>query len=126
MANYIDWNPIKDDYEELFFLKLEYEYNYLIVSLKELAGNQRVLQIKFSGVMGYRVFQEGSRQKTINENLTYRGFKMTTDSEFINWFKEESYGIFDDWDLKHYIITNINNVIDVICGTNIELKWINE
>lgn len=120
------WEPIKDIPKDLYFYGLEYTSDSLIVLLKELEVENRVLKITFNGVLSYRVSQETARSKTLHENASLREFRVATNSEFLRWFQEESFEIFEGWDLKHYYICNIDNIIDVISGPPVKAEWVSE
>lgn len=51
-------------------------------------------------------------------------FCKTKTSNFLEWFKQESYGMFSELDENHYLICNSDNIIDVITNQIPELMWI--
>ncbi|ATP58013.1 hypothetical protein CPT03_16845 [Pedobacter ginsengisoli] len=125
MNEYNLWEPIIDiPYNDLYFFGIRDDLGKLIISLKLLGSNEKLLEIKFSGVQAYRVVQEGARLKSLGESPSLRGFRVSTNSDFIEWFKEESLGQFDDWGLTHYVICNTDNIIDVIGGPPVMVEWV--
>jgi hypothetical protein len=48
---------------------------------------------------------------------------VSDNSNYLDWFRRESQEMFSDWDLKHYSIGNVNNIIDIISGDEIEVVW---
>lgn len=121
---YETWNLIEELPNNLYFHGLNDEAGGLTVLLKELGSNDRVLRIKFTGVLGYRVVQEAGRLKTLHENPSLVGFETSTNSEFLRWFDEESRGMFDDSGLIHYAICSSDNIIDVISGPPVSVEWV--
>lgn len=119
------WNPINNIPEDLYFLSLSDKYSLLTLFLKELGAdeNTRCLKIVFEHTLMYRVTPESSRIMPTNEIPSYDGFWITKQSELLNWFNKESTGIYDDGDLIHYTICNIDNIIEVITTTNATLSW---
>lgn len=119
------WKPIPNLPNDLVFISMKNESGDLVVLLKELDNQNRLLQFVFKNIIGYRVFPEGSRLKTINDIPSFGGFRISSNSEFLKWFKEESGGIFEEWNLKHYLICNMDNIIDVISGSSVNVEWVN-
>jgi len=119
---YKTWEPIVGLPDNFYFYGLNNVGGDLIILLKE-PQSERILEIKFSGILGYRVVQEAGRLKTLYENKSLVGFETSTDSEFLRWFKEESRNMFDDWDLTHYVICNLDNIIDIISGPPVTVEW---
>jgi hypothetical protein len=120
------WELIKEVPSDLYFYGLEHSSDSLVVLLKSLKIENGILKITFNGVLTYRVSQETARSKTLYENASLREFRVANNSEFMRWFQEESSGIFEGWDLKHYYICNIDNIIDVISGPPVKVEWVSE
>ncbi|PRD44093.1 hypothetical protein [Sphingobacterium haloxyli] len=122
MNDFVKWNPILPVPKDLYFVSLINNEGILTILLAEM-DDDKLLELKFKGVMAYQVVDEGARLKTLYEQPTYRGFVTSNNSTYLRWFHLESRGIFEDWDLKHYSIGNTNNIIDIISGNNIEMQW---
>jgi len=122
MNDFMKWEPIIPAPKDLYFVSLSDDQGVLIIRLAEMEDD-RVLEFKFRGVMAYQVADEGSRIKTLYENPSYRRFVISDNSNYLQWFHMESREMFEDWDLKHYSIGNINNIIDIISGNDIIVKW---
>lgn len=120
---YKTWEPLEDLPNNFNFYNINNIGSDLIVLLKA-PQFQKVLQIKFTGALAYRVVQEAYRLKALYENSSLIGFETSTDSEFLKWLREEGDGVLDDWELKHYVICNSDNIIDVISGPPVEAEWI--
>jgi|GEM_PF-502466 len=107
------WQPIEGFKKDVYFFNLQ-DDGELTISVKELDNDNQTLSITFNSALCYRITDESSRNRTTHSTPTFRGFKISKDSEFLRWFKDESSGIHEGRDLKHYLICNIDNVIDVI------------
>lgn len=121
--NYERWVPTEELPGDLYFFELHNESGVLTILLKKFELPDKVLVIKFDGILAYRVVQEAGRLKTIYENDSLGAFNTTTDSALLRWFTEESGGIFDDSGLIHYVICNSDNIIDVISGPPVIVEW---
>ncbi|QQT26619.1 hypothetical protein [Sphingobacterium spiritivorum] len=123
MNDFIKWEPIITPIpKDLYFVSLSDIEGILTIRLAEMEDN-KVLEFKIKGVMAYRVVDEGARLKTLYENPSYRRFVISDNSSYLKWFHMESREMFEDWGLKHYSIGNVNNIIDIICGSDIVVKW---
>jgi len=123
-SNFESWELIKDLPNDLYFYGLEDTSDSLIILLKSI-NEGRILKLIFEGVLTYRVTKEAGRSKTLYENKSLRGFQIATKSEYLQWFKEESSGMFEDDDLRHYYICNTDNILDIVSGPPVDVKWIN-
>jgi hypothetical protein len=124
--DYTSWMPLSDiPFHNLYFFELRSSINSLAIFLKVLGSNDKVLSIKFNGIIGYRVFDESARLNSYSGNSNISEFRISNTSDFLKWFREESLGIFDDRALIHYVICNTDNIIDVISGSHVEVEWIN-
>lgn len=122
MNDFIKWTPIAPDPKDLYFVSLTNSEGTLTIVLAEM-DDDKLLEIKFKGVMAYQVVVEGARLQTLYEQPAYRRFVTSINSSYLHWFHLESRGAFEDWELKHYSIGNVDNIIDVISGDNIEVQW---
>jgi len=122
--NFEPWERTESLPQNLYFYGLESGVGNITVLLKGLDTEDKILKLTFIGVLSYRVTQETARTKTIYENPNLRGFKVATNSEYLRWFKEESAGMFDDMNLMHYFISNIDNIIDIIGGPPVKVEWV--
>lgn len=96
----------------------------LKILLKESAHPERMLEILFSRSLSLRVVEEEGRSKTLFENNSMGSFNITRHSEFLNWFNDESQGLFDYKELVHYNIASSNKIIDIISGDPPEVRWV--
>jgi hypothetical protein len=122
--NFEIWKPADDINEDIYFYELQQDGEALTVSLKKLDLEGMTLVVKFNDVLSYMITNESGRLKTIHEVPSFRGFRYSMESAFLRWFKQESGGIYEALPLKHYLIYNIDNVIDVISCSDASAKWI--
>lgn len=112
---FVDWKPIAELPAELFLFHVETEFKGITILLKELTPEENIVKIVFNSVLCQRITQETGRSRMFHE-YGITGFKTSKNSEFLRWFTEESFGIFDEWELTHYLIITEEHVIDVISG----------
>jgi len=120
---YERWNPIEGLPSNPFFYEMNFQSGKLVVLLKQSDLVDRCLKIEFSNPLGYRIVNESGRLKTLDSPFIYT-FCKTDVSEFLEWFDEESYGIFDDFPKCHYMVCNSDNIIDVITSQEPHVSWI--
>jgi hypothetical protein len=119
---YESWKPVAELPKSPYFFELHHSEGELTVLLKEFDYPGKTLVIKFAGVIGYRVVIEAGRLNSLN-NSSLLTFCQTQNSDFLTWTKEESGGIFDESVLIHYVMWNIDNIIDVISGPPMVATW---
>ena len=126
MAKYVynKWEPVAETVDELYFHELHNGSGKLKILLKKFGQDEVTLVILFDGTLTYRVAQEAARMLTINDNAPMPLFSVSTNSEFLDWFKEDSGGMFNDWSLMHISICNTDNIIDVITNQYPQVEWI--
>lgn len=122
MNDFIKWNPVSPPPNDLYFVHLMDNGGSIEIHLAEMKDD-RILILKFKGVMSYQVTDEGARSRSLYEHPGYRGLVVSDNSNYLDWFRRESQEMFIDWDLKHYSIGNVNNIIDIISGNEIEVFW---
>jgi hypothetical protein len=122
--NYRKWEPIPDSPGELYFYELHNESGQLNLLLKAFSSEDKTLRITFNGILTYRVALDSVRMKTVNDNFPMNTFGISTSSTFLEWFKEDSCGMFDDLSLMHIAICNTDNIVDVITNEYPAIEWI--
>ncbi|TKC09079.1 hypothetical protein [Pedobacter frigoris] len=125
MNDYNLWEPIDAiPYDDLYFFGIKDLLGKVVLHLKVLGNENEMLEIKFDGVQAYRVVQEHGRLKSLNENPSMRRFRTSVNSDFLKWFEKESLGQFRESNLVHYMVSNIDNIIDVIAGQVVSVEWV--
>jgi len=119
------WKPISNIPRDLYFLSLCDQFGSLTILLRELGDDKskRCLKKQFEHTVMYRVTPESSRIKPTDEIPSYDGFWITKQSNLLTWFNDESVGIYNDGDLIHYTICNVDNVIEVITTSDVLASW---
>jgi len=114
----VKWNPLKLKGSVLMYLEgLHDDYEGFRLVLKGEKEEDKCVKLLFESNLGYRNLDESQRLKTLNENpiLTEKwSFYKTNKSLFLDWFKNESYNVYDSKEITHYIITTPNDIIDII------------
>ena len=121
---YTRWDPIMDLPNNPFFYEMYFKKGKQVVLLKQSDLVDRCLKIEFNNPLAYRIVIESGRMKTLDNPSIYT-FCKTDASKFLEWFDEESYGIFDDLLKYHYMVCTSDNIIDVITQLDPEVSWIN-
>ena len=112
--NYLAWEVVAPLPTSIYSQALSYEVGTVKISLTaDGLDVGKAIEITFKQCLAYRVVQESGRLKSL-DNLTLGMFSKANDSQFVNWFKDEGLGIYDDWELTHYAIVTLDNIIDVI------------
>ena len=121
---YEEWKANENLPDKFYLNQLVHEKGQLRILFKELdLQSQEQLSVIFKSYLAYRIVQESGRLKSL-ENDDLKSFKKTTESEFISWFKEEALGIYDDQELTHYVIVNLDNIVDIISEFPPFVEWV--
>jgi len=101
--------------DQLFMSSLLDSSKGLIISLSEPATGRQI-EICFPPVYSYRNTNESYRLKTlhfIGEELPTL-VSIVENSSFLKWFHDESQGIYEENNLKHFMIFTGEEFVDVI------------
>ncbi|HMM19099.1 MAG TPA: hypothetical protein PKA10_00075 [Selenomonadales bacterium] len=92
------------------------------------------IQIVFDGsVLSYRNTDEGRRLKTINFleqkygkefYATWSMFKVVK-SEYLEWFGQETYNMYNDYSIVHYVFLTCNDILEVLSTYEPQITFIN-
>ena len=107
--------------------KGEYEIMKIVQDIDgtriEMEDDVNTIQVIYGFVLGIRIFDEGTRLKTIMETQhkhSDRGFFVNwpfykvEDSELKKWIVEESYKIYEHHECMHIAIVTPNDVVDIL------------
>jgi hypothetical protein len=85
------------------------------------------VQIRFDAYIAYRNMDESYRAKTFNET---GGFKeslyLIEGSKWLRWLHDESVGIYQDNDIKHYTIITEADCVDILSEFPPEVIWVDK
>ncbi|SEL95186.1 hypothetical protein [Parapedobacter koreensis] len=112
--NFKVWEQAENLSTQMYFVELKDSFGKLSIFLKDINVPENTLEIRFSGILGYRVFQEGARLRLLNQDSTFGLINISIDSEFLRWLDMESEEMFKEWELKHFIVCNSDNIIDIV------------
>lgn len=118
------WEPTENLSTQMYFSELRDSLGTLSIFLKNINVPDSTLEIRFSGVLGYNVFQEGARLRFLSQFPAFGLINISVNSTLLQWFNEESEEIFEDWNLKHFMICNSDNIIDIITNQKPEVQWL--
>lgn len=122
---YEKWAINIDLPQDLFFYKMFVEYSEIIILLKNLVDHVQILEIKFEYFVSYKVTIDLALMKMVNENDDFRGFARSTCSGYLDSVVEGSYDILKRKNIEHFVICNLENVIEVLSDEPATFRWLN-
>jgi hypothetical protein len=122
---YEKWAINIDLPQDLFFYKIFVEYSEIIILLKNLVDHAQILEIKFEYFVSYKVTIDLALMKMVNENDDFRGFARSTCSGYLDSVVEGSYDILKRKNIEHFVICNLENVIEVLSDEPATFRWLN-
>lgn len=123
---YEKWTINIDLPQDLFFYKMYVEYSEIIILLKNLVDHAQILEIKFEYFFSYKVTIDLALMKMVNENDDFRGFARSTCSGYLDSVIEGSYDILKRKNIEHFVICNLENVIEVLSDEPATFRWLSE
>lgn len=119
---WIRWMPEKDISGIINLETLIIDNNGLKLILKN-EDNGSFIQILFESlVLSLRCTDEGRRIKTLNDLGKKYGaefwgkwkFFKVIDSDYVRWHNIETYDIYAEYDINHYVIFTTDDIIEVL------------
>jgi len=101
------------------------EYSEIIILLKNLVDHVQILEIKFEYFVSYKVTIDLALMKMVNENDDFRGFARSTCSGYLDSVVEGSYDILKRKNIEHFVICNLENVIEVLSDEPATFRLLN-
>jgi len=124
------WTPIENVPPTLSVNEVVYGAGGLKIFLKEptISG---LLLINFKSYLGFRIFDESYRLRTIYDNEILISHTdpwtlfVSDECEIIDWLKTESLNIVDSSrEIKNYIINTMDEVVDIVSEVPPTVKWV--
>lgn len=116
------WNPINDDFGKMYLEELIKTKGAMKILLKSEEQNI-ALKFLFDGeVLSFCCSDEGRRLKTINElDKKYgtdfyknQSYFIVENSRYVNKFNKETYNIYNNFKILHYVFLLSDDVIDIL------------
>jgi len=109
----LDTPVLTDDYEEGFAL-----------ILAEPKASGRAFRVRSEKPLAFRSANESYRLKLLEllTDLPWPTFKVEQ-SQWAEWFHEETHGIFRDWAIQHFVFVG-EQIVEVLSRTEPEIKEI--
>ncbi len=116
------WNPINDDFGKMYLEELIKTKGAMKILLKSEEQNI-ALKFLFDGeVLSFCCSDEGRRLKTINElDKKYgtdfyknQSYFIVENSRYANKFNKETYNIYNNFKILHYVFLLSDDVIDIL------------
>lgn len=116
------WEPIKNLPSEFYKISLIDDIDGLNLHFEARSKKTRFKVFFDKGVLSYRNTDEGSLLQTIGfftkkygkEFLGKTSLFEIEGSSYIEWFLEESSGIYSKNEIKHYVFFTPNDIIEVL------------
>ena len=119
---WIKWEPTIKLSEKFIISRLIDDKNgFRIVCYDEIKKYK--IQIFFKdSVLSYRSSDEGKRIKTLNllaekygkDFFSKWSIFIVKNSEYIKWFNEESYNIYSEYKIMHFVFIAINDIVEIL------------
>jgi hypothetical protein len=86
----------------------------LQLTLAEPSAKERVFSVRFDKALAFRSASESYRLKFMEPltDLPWPTFKVEA-SRWLDWFHDETYGIYRDWPIQHFVFLGLD-VVDVL------------
>ncbi|MDQ0087496.1 hypothetical protein J2T12_000890 [Paenibacillus anaericanus] len=121
--NWERWEPISDLTSKYYVESISDSVKGFSVLLSDAKDENKKIEVLFEeSVHAYRSTDESFRQNTINSVDERYGtefyvdctFFKITNSEYIQWLSDQSYGIADSESLFHFSFLAVDSVLDII------------
>ncbi|WP_241576496.1 hypothetical protein [Rosenbergiella collisarenosi] len=91
-------------------------YSPSVLELFLTNDNDSGIKISFDWFHTFRVVDEGDVIKMLNKfnGEMILGIYTLVDSEYLEWFHEQSVGIHLDGNITHYMVVTVNDVIEIL------------
>lgn len=119
---WVKWVPLEGLPFKMYLESLIDDKDGISLLLTSKDGSNKV-QIFFEGsVLSYRNTDEGRRLKTLNFldekygkdfYTTWSMFKISN-SAYLDWFEQETYKIYGDYNIVHYVFLTCDDVVEVL------------
>ena len=121
------WLPVEGLIANFYLQSLIQDGNELTLMISTSINDGNLwLKINCRNCFTYRFSQETARLKSLGVNI-FGGtpLQRSCNSEYLNWYKEESYGISDQYNPVHYLIL-CDDIVEIICDPEPLVDWIND
>jgi len=124
--HYERWEPLDNIPRQLLCEGLIDDSEGLKVFLKGMDSSAPIFRITFGSYLAYRNMDEGSKIRTWNRTTGREicPLYIVSHSLWLDWFHEESSGIYNDMTVMHYAIFTECDCIDVLTLDEPEAEWL--
>ena len=118
---------MEDIPNKLYLEELVDNYNGLTIKLSE-GKNSSCLVIHFEVYRSFRSTDEGDLLRTLKEIKNKEVLGTSTlftvkNSLYVKWFHHQTYDLYQDSEVIHYLIATPNDVIEVLYSGNPTVLW---
>jgi hypothetical protein len=116
------WEPIKDLPTKVLLQDFGFDDEGLFTKVFSRQDDKHIVKVLFDGyIMSYRDTDESSMQKTINmiieeygEDFLNWSFFKVKNSDYLKWLHEQTYNIYIDMDVQHFVIATCDEFIEIL------------
>jgi hypothetical protein len=121
------WQPVEGLIVNFYLQSLALNGNELTLMIStSIDDGNRWLKISCRNCFTYRFSQETARLKSLGmDNFGTSPLTRSFNSEYLNWYKEESEGIAEQYNSVHYLIL-CNDIVEIICDPEPLVEWIKD
>lgn len=118
------WHPVEGLPEKVDLPNLCFDKNGLRLEMVGVDHYERII-FQYESTLSFRLTDEGRRLRLLsylNDNygkdfLGKWSFFKIMDSPYVRWLNEETYGIYEQYEVEHHAFLTTNEVVEVISAT---------
>lgn len=116
------WEPVMDLPDKIFLEKLIDDKKGLTIEFNDELETTEIIVNFENSVVSYRNSDEGKRLNTLeflNEKygkIFYSNwsFFKVNNSLYLKWLNDETYDMYTDYNIEHYVFLTSNDIVDVL------------
>ena len=116
------WEPIEGIPTKMFIEKLVDDKNGTLLVFKSEDENVTIQVLFEDSILSLRSTDEGRRLKTINlldekygtDFYTKWTFFKVTNSDYVEWFNQETYDMYAAYNIGHYVFLTPDDVVEIL------------
>lgn len=122
MEEWTKWEPLEGISSKMHIEKLVDDKNGTVLLFKHENENITLKVVFEHSTLSLRSTDEGRRLKTINfldekygtEFYTKWTFFRVNNSNYVEWFNQETYNMYDAYNIVHYVFLTPDDVIEIL------------
>lgn len=121
------WLPVEGLIANLYLQSLTLNGNELTLMVStSIDDGNRWLKVSCRNCFTYRFSQETARLRSLGTSIIGGNpLQRSSKSDYLNWYKQESEGLWEQYNPVHYLIL-CSEIVDIICDPEPHVEWIEE